>query len=124
VHTEKNNDRDQDHITLSSIHQAKGLEWPVVFVPWLVDGKFPSEFALDNPDGEDEERRLFYVAITRAQEELYLSYPIMLRAKDWTQMICRPSRFIAFESIENFCERWELSWSHEESNDEKQQLSS
>ncbi|MDD2237771.1 MAG: ATP-dependent helicase, partial [Kiritimatiellae bacterium] len=53
-------------VRLSTVHQAKGLEWPVVFVLWMVDGKFPSGKSLDDSGGEAEERRLFYVAVTRA----------------------------------------------------------
>jgi len=70
-------DPDAERIRLSTIHQAKGLEFPVVFVIMLCDGMFPSGRSLDSTDGEEEERRLFYVAITRAKDELYLSYPFM-----------------------------------------------
>ncbi|MGI9239768.1 MAG: ATP-dependent helicase, partial [Verrucomicrobiales bacterium] len=64
-------------VTLSSIHQAKGLEWKIVFVIWLTDGMFPNKRAVDDSgkEGMEEERRLFYVAVTRAEDELYLSYP-------------------------------------------------
>ena len=57
------------------MHQAKGLEWRAVFVVWLADGRFPSAPALRIRDGEEEERRLFYVAVTRARDELYLLLP-------------------------------------------------
>lgn len=73
--------RDSDAIVLSTVHQAKGLEWRVVFVIWLSDGHFPAAPALPDPRragdaaGLAEERRLFYVAITRARDELYLCYP-------------------------------------------------
>ena len=60
-----------EKMVLSSVHQAKGLEWRAVFVVWLADGRFPSAQALRDPDGEEEERRLFYVACTRAKDELY-----------------------------------------------------
>src|SRR5205823_2416224 len=59
---------ERDRVTLSSVHQAKGLEWKVVFVIWLVDGKFPTGRSLENPEAIEEERRLFYVAITRAKD--------------------------------------------------------
>jgi len=64
-------------LKLSSVHQAKGLEWSAVFVIWLAEGKFPSlrSLADANGNGEEEERRLFYVAVTRARDELYLAYP-------------------------------------------------
>jgi DNA helicase-2/ATP-dependent DNA helicase PcrA len=87
---------DDDKVTLSSIHQAKGLEWKVVFLIWLVDGQFPNSRILDADDEAafEEERRLFYVALTRAKDELYLSYP-MLNPKSYTgEILCRPSRFL------------------------------
>jgi DNA helicase II / ATP-dependent DNA helicase PcrA len=69
--------RDTEQLRLSTIHQAKGLEFDAVFVIMLCDGLFPSERSLNSEDGEEEERRLFYVAITRARNELYLSYPLI-----------------------------------------------
>jgi len=69
--------RDAGQIRLSTIHQAKGLEFDAVFVITLCDGLFPSARSMENDEGEEEERRLFYVAITRARNELYLSYPLM-----------------------------------------------
>ena len=66
---------DSEKIKLSTIHQAKGLEFEVVFVIMLCDGMFPSARSSESNDGEEEERRLFYVSITRAKNELYLSYP-------------------------------------------------
>ncbi|MFA6304501.1 MAG: ATP-dependent helicase [Patescibacteria group bacterium] len=66
-----------DRIILSTIHQAKGLEWEAVFVINLVDMAFPNQRALGEDGGLEEERRLFYVAITRAQKYLFLSYPLM-----------------------------------------------
>lgn len=63
-------------IALSTIHQAKGLEWTAVFVINLAAGAFPNERAVREPGGLDEERRLLYVAITRAKEQLYLTYPL------------------------------------------------
>jgi DNA helicase-2/ATP-dependent DNA helicase PcrA len=72
----------EDRLRLSTIHQAKGLEFDVVFVIMLCDGLFPSNRALDLPDGEEEERRLMYVALTRARNELYLSYPLLRMSYD------------------------------------------
>ena len=74
---DKTADPDAERIRLSTIHQAKGLEFGVVFVIMLCDGLFPSGRSLDSTEGEEEERRLFYVAVTRAKDELYLSYPFM-----------------------------------------------
>ena len=67
---------DSEKLKLSTIHQAKGLEFEVVFVIMLCDGLFPSTRSIESTDGEEEERRLFYVSVTRAKNELYLSYPL------------------------------------------------
>ncbi|RTZ67765.1 MAG: ATP-dependent helicase, partial [Verrucomicrobia bacterium] len=75
--TKRDTNPDPEQIRLSTIHQAKGLEFDVVFVMMLCDGLFPSSRAIESPGGEEEERRLFYVAVTRAKTELYLSYPLM-----------------------------------------------
>src|SRR5437016_4173587 len=83
-----------EKITLSSVHQAKGLEWRAVFLIWLADGRFPSAPALRVPDGEEEERRLFYLAVTRAKDELYLTYPMMQEERDQARLLLRPSRFL------------------------------
>ncbi len=81
------------HVVLSTIHQAKGLEWRVVFLLWLCEGHFPAAAALAALDGneqEQEERRLFYVAVTRARAELYLCYPAAAAAHG----ALRRSRFL------------------------------
>jgi DNA helicase-2/ATP-dependent DNA helicase PcrA len=69
--------KDDEQLRLTTIHQAKGLEFDVVFVIMLCEGLFPAARSLEIPDGEEEERRLMYVAITRARNELYLSYPLV-----------------------------------------------
>lgn len=79
-------------LRLTTIHQAKGLEFPVVFVIGLADGLFPLKRTIDDGDLE-EERRLFYVAVTRAMEELYLAYP-MLNQQGHAVMRLNPSRFV------------------------------
>jgi DNA helicase-2/ATP-dependent DNA helicase PcrA len=66
-------DPSADAVTLMTLHNAKGLEFPVVFITGLEDGLFPTGQAFDDPDKLEEERRLFYVGITRAEEKLYLS---------------------------------------------------
>jgi len=83
-----------EYLTLSSVHQAKGLEWRVVFVAWLADGRFPSAPALKDVAGEEEERRCFYVAATRAKDELYLCYPMLAAPRDGERVLMKPSRFI------------------------------
>lgn len=83
-----------EFVTLSSIHRAKGLEWKVVFLVWLAEGSFPSSIATRDPLEEEEERRCFYVAVTRAKDELYLTHPLMVAPRDRERVILRPSRFV------------------------------
>jgi len=99
---------DDEQLRLSTIHQAKGLEFDVVFVIMLCDGLFPSARSLDTADGTEEERRLLYVAITRARNELYLSYPI-IRAGFGAggDLLQRPSRFL-HEIPTELLEEWNL----------------
>jgi len=115
---------EDEKIVLSSVHQAKGLEWRIVFIIWLADGRFPSQRALRVPGGivkvpegqlheafealvpagetateivipgEEEERRLFYVAVTRAKQELYLVFPVMARDRAGMDILMEPSRFV------------------------------
>jgi len=103
-------EEDDEKIRLSTIHQAKGLEFKVVFVVMLCDGMFPSNRSLDSLDGEEEERRLFYVAITRAQDELYLSYPMIRTVAGGSSddMIQQPSRFLN-ELAGDLVDEWKLS---------------
>ncbi len=101
---------DHDRVTLSSVHQAKGLEWKVVFVIWLADGKFPTGRSLENPEAIEEERRLFYVAVTRAKDELYLSYPCMSFNSGYGDPLQRPSRFLG-EVPKKLVEEWEVGGS-------------
>ncbi len=81
-------------LTLTSVHQAKGLEWKAVFLIWAAEGKFPSPRSLKEIDSEEEERRLWYVALTRAQDELYLTYPLMIVDYNRQTVLQKPSRFI------------------------------
>jgi len=70
-------------LTLSTVHSAKGLEWSMVFVIWLVEGYFPSFKASSNEESLEEERRLLYVATTRAKDHLVLCYPGQEAGKPW-----------------------------------------
>ena len=85
---------EDERVKLSSIHQAKGLEWDIVFIIWLVEGRFPSMRSLNNSAGEEEERRLFYVAATRARDELYLGHPLWDYGGCRPSTLLKPSRFI------------------------------
>ena len=106
-----------EKITLSSLHQAKGLEWRVVFLIWLADGMFPSSRSLDTKEGIEEERRLFYVGITRCKDELYLSYPEMRLGAGYGEVFQRPSRFL-HEIPEDLFEAWDVSTSPPRAGDE------
>jgi DNA helicase II / ATP-dependent DNA helicase PcrA len=99
--------RDDEQLKLSTIHQAKGLEFDVVFVIMLCDGLFPSARSLDTAEGEEEERRLMYVAITRARNELYLSYPLIRATGNTGDMMQQPSRFLS-EIPAELIEEWNL----------------
>lgn len=96
-----------DVVTLSSVHQAKGLEWKVVFAIWMADGMFPSHRSLESDGALEEERRLFYVAVTRAKDELYLTYPHIRVGGGYGDMIQRPSRFLQ-EVPNGLMEEWEV----------------
>ena len=86
---------EQEFVTLSTVHQAKGLEWAVVFVPWLADGRFPTDMAINTNEELEEERRVFHVAVTRAKDELYLVIPQVYRTRSTGRFIMKPSRFIS-----------------------------
>jgi DNA helicase-2/ATP-dependent DNA helicase PcrA len=101
----------EERLKLSSIHQAKGLEFKIVFVIMLCEGLFPSSRSTDSAEGLEEERRLFYVAVTRAKDELYLTYPIMRFARGEGATMTQPSRFI-FEIPKNLLEEWRLQMSY------------
>ncbi len=103
-------------VVLSSVHQAKGLEWRAVFVIWMADGRFPSQPSIGSPEAEDEERRLFYVAVTRAMDELYLTYPITTVDRSRRQILLQPSRFVLeLQSPQKDGELYE-QWQLEETN--------
>jgi DNA helicase II / ATP-dependent DNA helicase PcrA len=97
-----------EKITLSTLHQAKGLEWKVVFLIWLADGMFPASRTFANPEALEEERRLFYVGITRCRDELYMTYPGKRLNAAYAEAPQRPSRFL-MEVPESLLEAWEIS---------------
>jgi DNA helicase-2/ATP-dependent DNA helicase PcrA len=98
---------DKEAVNLSSVHQAKGLEFHTVFIIWLTDGMFPSSRSLDTREALEEERRLFYVATTRARDELYLSYPHMRLNAGYGDIFQRPSRFLK-EIPNKLLEDWQV----------------
>ncbi|UCD35709.1 MAG: ATP-dependent helicase, partial [Nitrospiraceae bacterium] len=94
-------------IVLSTVHRAKGLEWSRVFIIGLTDGAFPSARSLGELESEEEERRVFYVAVTRAKDELYLCYPVMDNRWHDGSIVKRPSLFLQ-ELPESTYEKWEI----------------
>lgn len=99
-------EQEKEACVLSSIHQAKGLEWKIVFVAWLADGRFPSYLSFNKEEEMEEERRLFYVAVTRAKDELYLTYPLVYSSYEG-EVILKESRFLE-EIPENYYEKWSV----------------
>jgi DNA helicase-2/ATP-dependent DNA helicase PcrA len=85
---------DEGLVTLSTIHSAKGLEWRTVFILWAADGRFPSMYNVRDEGEIEEERRLMYVAVTRAKDELYLTYPIEIYDRGIGVVLGKPSRFL------------------------------
>ena len=96
---------EDDRVVLSSVHQAKGLEWSRVIVLGLSEGRFPSYRAAVTEEGLEEERRLFYVAVTRAKNEVALVYPMLARDRYSVDVILEPSRFLS-ELPDSVFERW------------------
>jgi DNA helicase-2/ATP-dependent DNA helicase PcrA len=90
---EAEQEEDPEFLTLTSIHQAKGLEWDVVFLIGLADGRFPHARCLEPLERLEEERRLFYVATTRCMRHLELTVPLVTYQGGRPE-ICRPSRFV------------------------------
>lgn len=90
---DKDNDPNADTVSLMTIHSSKGLEFPQVFVVGLEENLFPSQMSLNSRSDLEEERRLFYVATTRAENKLTLSYATS-RFKFGTLISCEPSRFL------------------------------
>ena len=86
-------DDDEKPLVVSTIHSAKGLEWHTVFLPHLLDGLLPSVRSMETIHELEEERRLFYVAVTRAEENLFITMPSYIQS--WDAVFTHPSRFLA-----------------------------
>jgi len=87
-------DPDEGPLVLSTIHSAKGLEWHSVFIIWALEGRFPSYYNINTPEELEEERRLLYVAATRAKENLYVTYPVKIFDRGMGTVLSRPSQFL------------------------------
>lgn len=90
----KGDSNTEGKVILSTIHQAKGLEWKAVFVPSLTEGKFPHARSSEDDAQLEEERRLFYVAVTRAKDLLYLLHPLTSFSAGMGNTVNKPSRFL------------------------------
>ncbi|MFA4967420.1 MAG: ATP-dependent helicase [Candidatus Margulisiibacteriota bacterium] len=95
---------EKDAVILTTVHQAKGLEWKVVFIIWLAEGRFPSYLSFGSEKEIEEERRLFYVAVTRSKDHLYLAYPVTYQSREG-MVVLKASRFIK-EISEHRYEKW------------------
>ncbi|MES2177901.1 MAG: ATP-dependent helicase [Gemmatimonadota bacterium] len=89
---------EDDALVLSTVHSAKGKEWKAVFIIWAVDGWFPSSRAIEDTDELEEERRLMYVALTRAKDELAIVYPMQVYGS-------RRSADYSFDQLSRFLDR-------------------
>jgi DNA helicase-2/ATP-dependent DNA helicase PcrA len=87
-------DPDEGPLVLSTIHSAKGLEWHSIFIIWALEGRFPSFYNIHTEEELEEERRLLYVAATRAKENLFITYPINFFDRSSGTVLSRPSQFI------------------------------
>lgn len=97
--------KDDEVLTLSTIHSAKGLEWHSVFLIYALDGRFPISRAVNSIEELEEERRLMYVACTRAKDNLFITYPINIYDRDTGMILTKPSRFL--EGLgQNMLEPW------------------
>ena len=85
---------DEGPLVLSTIHSAKGLEWHSVFILWALEGRFPSFYNISSDQDLEEERRLLYVAATRAKENLFITYPIQIFDRGLRMVLSRPSQFV------------------------------
>lgn len=106
-------DKDKELLTLSTIHSAKGLEWHTVFIIHLLEGFFPSSLSFEDIGKLEEERRLMYVASTRAKQNLYISYPNFIFDRFTGSTISKASRFISDISSE-LADNWVVSESEPE----------
>ena len=99
---------DDEALTISTIHSAKGLEWDSVFIIGAVDGRFPSAYSFNSEEEMDEELRLMYVATTRAKNNLYITYPVDMYDYSMGMVLSKPSRFL--DNIDDeIIEKWDIT---------------
>src|SRR5574344_1047109 len=99
---------DDEALTISTIHSAKGLEWDSVFIIGAVDGRFPSAYSFNSEEEMVEELRLMYVASTRAKNNLYITYPVDMYDYSMNMVLSKPSRFL--DGIpDDILEKWDIT---------------
>ncbi|MGA3244138.1 MAG: ATP-dependent helicase [Bacteroidota bacterium] len=96
---------EEEFLTLSTIHSAKGLEWNSVFIIYALEGRFPTMRSVASDEELEEERRLMYVACTRAKDNLFITYPMNVYDRESGLILTKPSRFIQGVG-ENLLEPW------------------
>ncbi len=112
--TEKDSKLKEDEfLNLSTIHSAKGLEWHSVFIIHMTEGFFPSAMSGDSADEFEEERRLFYVAVTRAMYNLYISIPQLMSSNSYSRksekIFCKPSKLLKeVKGLKDLTEMWTI----------------
>ena len=99
---------DDEALTISTIHSAKGLEWDTVFIIGAVDGRFPSAYSFNSEEEMDEELRLMYVAATRAKNNLYITYPVDMYDYSMNMVLSKPSRFLD-GMPDDVLEKWDIT---------------
>jgi len=97
---------EDEFLILSTIHSAKGLEWHTVFIIYCLEGRFPSHRSAESDEEMDEERRLMYVACTRAKENLHITYPMNVYDRESGLILSKPSRFL--KGLGKHTEKWIL----------------
>jgi len=110
--------KDENPLVLSTIHSAKGLEWNTVFLIQCLDGILPSGYALESEEELDEEVRLLYVAVTRAKDLLFLTYPALFQSR-YGDYFSKPSRFIE-DISKKYLEPWLLVEENDSANELKE----
>jgi DNA helicase-2/ATP-dependent DNA helicase PcrA len=96
-------DKENDCLTLTTIHSAKGLEWHSVFIINMLEGYFPSSQSLSSVDSLEEERRLMYVATTRAKNNLLLTVPMEMFSRYEGYTLSKVSRFVEEINKSHIC---------------------
>ncbi len=112
-------EKDDEKLILSTIHSTKGLEWHTVFIIQLLDGFLPSSYSLESLESIEEERRLFYVACTRAKKGLFLLSPHFSFSNFSGERFSfsEPSRFVTeIKNFEELTDKWELTFDNSDND--------